>query len=160
MPHASGDRVGDRVRRVKAVRIAPSNYFTIKDNLGPDNIATTLRHLCRDIHDRHAAMFALINFRLDEIIYELLRIFPGHDGIHKWGQMVLWSISYPKEPWRPSPLSMASPARSWKNRGGSWVIRRQRVISKRRRARGRRRYEGGAPGVKPKLSKVLRRADG
>jgi len=104
----------------------------MKDSLEPDIIVSTLRYLCRKIRGREAAMLAL-NLRLDEIICEILRIFPGHAGIRKWGWGVLWSLSYPKESWCPSPLSMASPVRSWRNIGGSWVVCRQRKISKRRR---------------------------
>ena len=106
----------------------------MKDSLEPDIIVvvSTLRYLCRKIRGREAAMLAL-NLRLDEIICEILRIFPGHAGIRKWGWGVLWSLSYPKESWCPSSLSMASPVRSWRNIGGSWVVCRQRKISKRRR---------------------------
>ena len=107
----------------------------MKDSLEPDIIVvvSTLRYLCRKIRGREAAMLALNHLRLDEIICEILRIFPGHAGVRKWGWGVLWSLSYPKESWRPSPLSMASPVRSWRNTGGSWVVCRQRKISKRRR---------------------------
>ena len=105
------------------------------DILEPDIIVTTLRYLCRNIRDRDAAMLALNRFRLGKIIDEILRAFPEHDGIRKWGWAVIWSLSYPKQSWRPTPLSMAVPVRSWRNIGGSWVIcRRQKKSIRRNRA--------------------------
>ena len=98
----------------------------------PHIIAVTLRHLCRDIQDRDSAMTALNRFCLDELIYEILREFPGHDGIHKWGWRLLWHLSYPRQAWRPSPRSIAVPVRKWRNSGGSWVIRRRRKKHQRR----------------------------
>ena len=60
-------------------------------------ILTTFKYLSRNIRDREAAMVALNHFHLDEIIREILRVFPDHHGIHKLGRRVLWGLSYPQE---------------------------------------------------------------